>query len=179
MIIWMIGLSASGKTTLGREVVRQWKLSEPNTVLVDGDEMRRIFGADGAPSDYSVDGRRRNAERIVGICEWLDDQAINAVCCIVSIFHDMQLENRQRFGRYFEVFVDTPLAVARQRDRKGVYEQTRHRSPVVGVDIPFLPPPKADLRIDNSPEGGDIPGMARLILETAGVRTAESTVGVG
>lgn len=41
MVIWIIGLSGSGKTTLGRVLAAQWRGAAPNTVLVDGDEVRR------------------------------------------------------------------------------------------------------------------------------------------
>jgi adenylylsulfate kinase len=37
MVIWLIGLSGAGKTTIGKSVYREWKKREPNTVLVDGD----------------------------------------------------------------------------------------------------------------------------------------------
>ena len=40
MVLWLIGLSGSGKTTLGREIAEQLRLREPNTVLIDGDEIR-------------------------------------------------------------------------------------------------------------------------------------------
>ena len=46
MVIWLVGLSGSGKTTLGHEMVRQWRLCEPNVVILDGDELRALFAHD-------------------------------------------------------------------------------------------------------------------------------------
>ncbi len=63
MVIWLIGLSGAGKTTIGKCVYREWKKNEPNTVLVDGDEIRELFSLNQNDSDYSLDGRRKNAER--------------------------------------------------------------------------------------------------------------------
>lgn len=171
MVIWLIGISGAGKTTLGREIVRLWKPTAPNTVLVDGDDVRDLFRTIGAPVGHSLVDRRRNSERIIALCEWLDRQEINAVCCILSLFHDMQRQNRDRFSRYFEVFVDTPLEIAKSRDMKGVYTaaMANPHPNVVGVDIPFHPPPLADFRIDNATNGLDLEMKARRVLERAGI----------
>ena len=51
MVIWLIGLSGSGKSTIGRHLVNHWQNIEKNTVIVDGDEVREIFNND---ADYST-----------------------------------------------------------------------------------------------------------------------------
>jgi cytidine diphosphoramidate kinase len=168
MVIWLIGLSGSGKTTLGREIVRQWKVSAPNTVLVDGDEVRRVFRQDTQAADYSLTGRRLNAERILELCAWLDAQDINVVCSILSIFPDLRLRNRERFQHYFEVYLNPPLQTLVDRDTKGLYKRALagEMNDMVGVDIPFPPPTAADLEIDTSLPG-DIGDIAQQILERA------------
>lgn len=157
MVIWIIGMSGAGKSTIGRELYALWKPHAANTVLVDGDQVRAIFGQDRSPLDYTVEGRRKNAERIYEMCLWLDRQGINVVCCLLSIFPDVQACARQNYSSYFEVFVDVPLDILARRDDKGIYSPalTGTARNVVGVDIPFPPPPKADLVLDNS--GFDTP----------------------
>jgi len=168
MVIWLIGLSGSGKTTLGREIAQQWKQQQPNTVLVDGDEVRRIFRQDLAAADYSMAGRRTNAERIFELCAWLDAQQINVVCSILSIFPDLQAKNREHFQRYFEVYLNPPFDTLVQRDTKGLYAKALagEMSDMVGVDIPFPTPTHADLEIDTSATA-DISALARDILKQA------------
>lgn len=168
MVIWLIGLSGSGKTTLGTEVVREWKTSEPNTLLVDGDEVRRIFRQDRAPADYTVPGRRANAERIFELCAWLDGQSHNVVCSVLSIFPDLRARARTSFRRYFEVFLNPPLETLFERDTKGLYRAARagEMKHVVGVDIPFPPPQDADLELDTS-RSADIARLAKTILDRA------------
>ena len=144
MVVWIIGLSSAGKTTLGQELVRQWRLQAQNTVLVDGDQIRAALGA-AHPEPFSVDGRKANARRISELCLWLDQQQVNVVCCILSIFPEMRDEYRQRYSDYREVFLDAPLSVLMARDDKGVYRGDR--GPVVGVDLPFPAPTAADIRI--------------------------------
>ena len=171
MVIWLIGLSGSGKTTLGTELVRQWQGTEPNTLLVDGDHVRRIFGQDKQAADYTLAGRRVNAERIFELCGWLDAQSHNVVCSVLSIFPDVRARGRQHFRRYFEVFLNPPLQTLVERDTKGLYRKalSGEITQVVGVDIPFPPPTDADLEIDTS-QSADVPGLARHILEAARAR---------
>lgn len=171
MVIWLIGLAGSGKTTIGREVCRQWKMNAPNTVLVDGDEIRRIFKHDHAPRCYTVEGRRQNAERIAEICAWLDRQDVNVVCCILSIFHDVQRRNTETYSGYFEVFIDAPLETVIERDTKNLYGPALRgeASNVVGVDIEFEPPANPNMVIDNRADSLDAATVARDILARAGL----------
>ena len=82
MVIWLIGLSGSGKSTLGTELARQWRAIEPNTVLLDGDDLRKVFTHNCGNEPFTKKGRKINAERITALCELLDHQSINVVCCI-------------------------------------------------------------------------------------------------
>jgi len=169
MVIWLVGLSGSGKTTLGEAVARHWRTRSPETVLVDGDVVRRLFRHDLDESAYTIEGRRVNAERIVEICAWLDLQRFNVVCCTLSFFPDLVAANRSRFSRYYEVFLDAPLDVLVDRDRKGLYAAAiaGHRRNVVGVDIAFQAPATADLVINTAGPLPDIEQLAARVLGTA------------
>jgi adenylylsulfate kinase len=170
MVIWLIGLSGSGKTTLGREIARLWRKKSPNTVLLDGDEVRQVFAQDQSEADYALSGRRRNAERMTGLCELLDRQGINVVCCILSLFPDMRAENPRRFSRYFEIFMDAPMEVLEQRDVKGLYSAARagRARHVAGIDLPFPRPECADLVVDTSASTFDLEALAWTALMKAG-----------
>ena len=167
MVIWLIGLSGSGKSTLGTELARQWRVNEPNTVLLDGDDLRKVFAHNRGDEPFTLEGRKINAERITALCELLDHQDINVVCCILSVFPEMRAKNRQRFKRYFEVFMDAPMEVLKKRDVKGLYAsaQKGDLKNVVGVDIPFERPTTSDMTIDSSAEIPDIQSLAKMILE--------------
>ena len=158
------------KSTIAREAVRQWKQQAANTVLIDGDEVRQVFASEREPDAYAETGRRRNGERIVEICAWLDRQGINAVCSILSMFEDHRRRNRQDYSRYFEVFVDVPMEKLVERDTKGLYGRALKGEigNVVGVDIPFEPPANPDLVIDNSGDGLNAAAVAADILARAG-----------
>lgn len=169
MVIWLIGLSGAGKTTIGKCVYREWKKREPNTVLVDGDQIREIFNQDNTGSDYSIEGRRKNAERIKQLCAWLDGQGINVVCNILLLFGDISDWNRENLSAYLEVYVSTPLDVVKARDSKGLYSAAEkgETKNVVGVDIPFPTPVSPDITIDNSEIRVRHEDMAAQILSRA------------
>ena len=151
MIIWIIGLSGAGKTTLGREVFERLKSTSPNTVFLDGDDIRKYFRQDTEELDYSVEGRRKNGDRIQKICAWLDAQDINVVCCILSLFPEMQRQNRVLFSSYYEIYLKVPMEELFLRDPKGIYKSARAGGTknVVGLDIDFPEPPSPDIVFEN------------------------------
>jgi adenylylsulfate kinase len=77
MVVWIIGLSGAGKTTLANEVVAQVRRVQRNIILIDGDMVREVFGND---LGHTMEDRRTNARRICQLGKLLDDQGINAVC---------------------------------------------------------------------------------------------------
>jgi len=152
MVVWLVGLSGAGKSTIGRQAYGLWKKRELNTVFIDGDEIRAIFNNDNNEKDYSIEGRKKNVQRIVEICNWLDKQEINVVCCVLCIFPDILNENRKRFDEYLEIYVSAPLDVLRFRDTKGLYAASDRgeQKNIVGIDIPFPEPVSPDLVLDSS-----------------------------
>ena len=172
MVIWITGLANAGKTTIGTHVHRLWKARAPNTVFVDGGDVRRILGVEVGDSHFTIEARRAVAERISEICAWLDAQDLNVVCCTISPFPEVQAKNRATFTRYFEVFITAPLDVLRRRDSKELYSRASRGeiSNVFGVDIPFEAPRNPDLVIDNATDRPDLEVLADEILRKAGVR---------
>ena len=171
MIVWLVGLSGTGKTTIARQLHKQWQALDPATVLIDGDEVREIFRHDRGPEAYTLAGRRINAERIAAMSAWLDGQGINAVVSILCIFPDIMAENRNRLGSYFEAFIDAPLADLMARDGKGLYTAAKRgkEANVVGMDLPFPTPEHPDVVIRNDGTSLDGEAIAANILARIGV----------
>jgi cytidine diphosphoramidate kinase len=177
VIVWITGLSGSGKTTLGTalrdEVVADGGRA---TVLLDGDEMRRILGRDSTGSDYSVSSRRFVTERYHEICRWLDSQGIDVICCVIGMFPEILERNRTAFSDYFEVFLDAPLELLVERDPKDLYRKALagELADVVGVDIDYPSPPAPDLRIAVEAEMPSAIDLARHVATAIGARAALS-----
>jgi adenylylsulfate kinase-like enzyme len=158
VVIWLIGLAGAGKTTIGREVHIRLKTRNPCTLFLDGDDVRAIMGDD---LGHTLEDRLTNAWRICRLCKYLENQGADVVCAILSISHETQNWNRKNYSRYFEVFIDVPMEVLMERDQKGLYSgaQAGRLQNVVGVDIPFEPPPGANLTVKN-----DIPVTSPALL---------------
>jgi len=164
MVVWIIGLSGAGKTTLASEIIEQVRCFQRNVVLIDGDMVREAFGND---LGHTMEDRLSNARRICGIGKMLDDQGINVVCAILSLFPESRAWNREHLKNYYEVFIDTPLQDLIMRDAKGIYRkfQSGEIREVAGMDIEFIRPDKADLVIHNINSRQELLGFAKDIVE--------------
>lgn len=146
MIIWLIGISSAGKTTVGKALVQKLRGTARPTLFLDGDSLREVWQDD---LGHEIADRRKNHTRISKLCALLDqEEQADIVVAALSIFPDLRLWNRENFKQYFEVFLDIPIEVAMQRDNRGIYRENAAgvAANVIGVDIPF-PVPDADLKI--------------------------------
>jgi cytidine diphosphoramidate kinase len=169
VIIWLVGLSGAGKTTIGREIYRLLNERAPNTVFIDGDEIRKVIKHEG-PADYTAEARYLVTQKVSELCEWLSSQQINVIVSSgVLIFEDLNKWKRQHINEYFEVFVSVPLEVAAQRDKKGLYAGAKagEINNVVGIDIPFNAPVNPDMVVDNDSNDVDTAQLAMRILEAS------------
>lgn len=150
MIIWICGLSGSGKSTIALELSRIARREGRLLPIVDGDTIRDLMGTASESKDYSVAGRRRNAENIERFVTWLDIQGIDAVVAVQSLFHDLLKNHRSIFANYFEVHLDATLTLLQARDPKGLHRQAVEGDgqDIVGYGIPYERPSSSDLYVD-------------------------------
>lgn len=163
MVIWFIGLSQSGKTTLSTRLYDALKPKVPNLVRLDGDVIRDVFGND---VDHTIQGRRKNAERLSHLSRMLSEQDVHVIAAVLSIFPEWQAWNREHIRDYSEVYLKVSLETVRRRDRNRLYERALAGSinNVVGVDIPFPEPVAADVTIDNNLDTDDFQAMQSTIM---------------
>jgi adenylylsulfate kinase-like enzyme len=164
VIIWIIGLAGSGKTTIGKIVYAELKARKQSTVFLDGDRFRMIMGND---LGHTLKDREANGERMFQLCSYLDSEGIDVVCSILSLFPDQRLACRRTFSRYVEVFVKVPMEELIRRDQKGLYSGALSGSicNVAGVDIPFPEPETPDLVLENCCSIEEVPLLAGKVLE--------------
>ena len=82
MIIWITGISGSGKTTIAQEIIKIYKKHLPNLINIDGDIVRHFFGQ---KLKYNEADRIEQIKRIQKICKFLEQQGLN-INCICFIF---------------------------------------------------------------------------------------------
>lgn len=166
MVIWLIGISGSGKTTIGRQLTSRLRAMGRTVIFCDGDIFRRITGDD---LGFTLVERKKNADRICRYCKHLNDNHVDVVFGVLSLFHESQEWNRKVLGDdYFEVYLRTDLQTVMDRDPKGIYERARRGEikNVVGVDIEFPEPERPDLVVENNGSEEDMDSVLLTILET-------------
>lgn len=154
MIVWIVGLSGSGKSTVARALRDRWPSHRGRLLLVDGDDVRAAFGGAGRVEEHSIAGRRANAERVLGIVRLLDTQDVDIVVATLSLFPDLLRENRRVFTNYLEIYLKASLSLVRRRDPRGLYaaRDAGRVSNIVGVDIEFPEPDMPDMVVNMDEE---------------------------
>ena len=145
MVVWITGLSGSGKTTIGKSIYEYLKQNDNNTVFLDGDIIRKALDNNYG---YSLSDRLKGAKQVSGLCKMLDAEDINVVCSTMSLFDEIQKSNRKEISKYIEVFLDVDIEILKKRDSKSLYSKTTEN--VVGIDLQYDIPKVPELYLDNS-----------------------------
>ena len=177
-VIWITGLSGSGKTSVGQALVDHLSANGIVSVLLDGDELREIFpGGDR----YDRESRLQLALAYGRLCRLLVTQGITVVCATISMRGEVFAWNRAHLTGYVEVLIDADDALRVQRDPKRHYErlQLGLTKDFAGHDQPVEWPPSPDIVL--RPEAGETIAETTMHLVTRlkdkGLRLSERADG--
>jgi bifunctional enzyme CysN/CysC len=163
--VWLTGLPASGKSTIGAALEAYIVRAGRFAYLMDGDNLRHGICGD---LGFSGEDRLRNIIRAGELAKLFADAGGIAVVALVSPMADARDQVRKLHDdaglQFLEVFVDTPLEVCAARDPKALYARARagEITGFTGVDDPYERPARPDLVL---PEGVTIPDALEAILE--------------
>jgi adenylylsulfate kinase-like enzyme len=140
-VVWITGLSASGKTTLGNAVTDALRSEAQNIIFLDGDVLRAVFNDSFL---HTREDRLRLAFIYSRLCKTLADQGMIVVIATVALFSEVHLWNRENIENYIEIFIDVPLSELRKRDPKGLYRKYDNGEikDIAGLDLPVDFPTK-------------------------------------
>jgi len=130
-VIWITGLSATGKSTVATELADRLRGYGVPVVLLDGNEMREALGVVGA---FDSDSRRRLGLTYGRFCKMLSLQGHTVICATISLYHEVHAWNRKNIAKYFEVLLDAPIDELARRDFRGIYSGDRAED-VVGIGL--------------------------------------------
>jgi bifunctional enzyme CysN/CysC len=148
-VIWLTGLSGAGKSTVANCLERKLSARNFHTYVLDGDNIRHGLNRDLGFSDSD---RVENVRRVAEVAALMVDAGLIVIVALISPFAaERQLARTLvEEEEFVEVFVDAPLALAEQRDPKGLYRKARsgQLKNFTGIDSPYEAPNQPELRLD-------------------------------
>jgi bifunctional enzyme CysN/CysC len=121
-VIWLTGLSGSGKSTIANNVEKRIHALGMHSYVLDGDNLRMGLNSD---LGFTPQDRAENVRRISEVAKILVDAGLIVLVAVISPFEADRQRARSLFGEgeFLEVFVDTPVAICVERDPKGLYKK--------------------------------------------------------
>jgi bifunctional enzyme CysN/CysC len=150
-LLWFTGLSGSGKSTIANLVERKLFALGKHSFLLDGDNIRHGLNRDLGFTDAD---RVENIRRVGEVAKLMTNAGLIVLTAFISPFRSERNMVRQLMtnGDFVEIFIDTPLAIAEERDVKGLYRKARagQLKNFTGIDSPYEPPQHPDIHIDTT-----------------------------
>ncbi|MDR1551282.1 MAG: adenylyl-sulfate kinase [Holosporaceae bacterium] len=137
-LFWITGLAGSGKSTCASYLVKKLKKKHKNVIMVDGDEIRKICDND---LGYDPVDRKKNAFRIVKLCEYLFNQEMIVVCATVSLYKEIHEWIYEHFENPQIIYLDISKDIILYRNQKKLYTNNEN---VIGQDLGFDEPIHVD-----------------------------------
>ena len=145
-VVWLTGLSGSGKSTIAEAIQKRLVESGCSVYLLDGDKIRRGLNCD---LGFSKTDRDENIRRISHVASLFADAGIITIAAFISPFRAARTRARRVVGagRFIGVFVDAPLKLCQKRDTKGLYKKAKQGliNDFTGIDSPYEKPRRPEI----------------------------------
>jgi bifunctional enzyme CysN/CysC len=155
-VLWFTGLSGSGKSTIANIVEQKLFAMGRHTYVLDGDNVRHGLNRDLGFTDAD---RVENIRRVAETAKLMADAGLIVLVSFISPFKSERRLARSLMeeGEFIEIYVDTPLSVAEERDPKGLYVRARSGEirNFTGIDSPYETPETAEVHLDTVMNGAE------------------------
>src|SRR5690606_23685462 len=165
-VIWLTGLSGSGKSTISNLLEARLHDLSRHTYILEGDNVRHGLNRD---LGFTAADRVENIRRVGETAKLMVDAGLITIVSFISPFRSERRMVRDLLedGEFIEVFVDTPLEICEQRDPKGLYKRARagEIANFTGIDSEYQPPeaPEVHIRtVQTTPEQA-VDGLLRYL----------------
>jgi adenylylsulfate kinase len=151
VVIWLTGLSGSGKTTTGRMLEKHYREIGSRVEFLDGDELRRTISSE---LGFSKEDRETHARRVAFLGQLLSRNGVITIVALISPYRSFRDYARNLGGNFVEVWVKCSLETCIKRDPKGLYKSASQGDirNMTGLQAPYEPPTNAEVIIDTEKE---------------------------
>jgi len=147
-VLWLTGLSGSGKSTIAQELERRLYNEGFLCQVLDGDNIRSGINSN---LGFSIEDRAENIRRIAEISKLYLHTGVITICSFISPTKKSRDFAKATIGvdDFIEVYINAPLEVCESRDVKGLYEKARagEIKGFTGIDSPYEAPQNPDVEI--------------------------------
>lgn len=147
-VLWMTGLSGSGKTTIGMALEKELYKRGFLVILLDGDLVRTGINNN---LKFSVEDRKENIRRIAEVSKLFVNCGVVTINCFISPTDEIRAMAKNIIGKadFLEVFISAPIEICETRDTKGLYAKARKGEipEFTGISSPFDIPTDPDLEL--------------------------------
>ncbi|MDG2448512.1 MAG: adenylyl-sulfate kinase [Saprospiraceae bacterium] len=164
LVLWLTGLSGSGKSTIAQELERRLYNEGFFAQVLDGDNIRSGINNN---LGFSLEDREENIRRIAEISKLYVNSGIITINSFVSPTIKIRSQARDIIGEenFIEIYINTPLEICEKRDVKGLYQKARKGEikGFTGIDSPYEPPVNPDVNVHT--ENLSVTESANIIYE--------------
>jgi bifunctional enzyme CysN/CysC len=148
-VLWFTGLSGAGKSTIANLVEKKLAAMGRHTYLLDGDNVRHGLNKD---LGFTEADRVENIRRVAEVARLMVDAGLIVMTAFISPFRSERAMARGQMtdGEFIEIHVNTPLAVAEERDAKGLYKKARRGeiANFTGISSPYEAPESPEIVVN-------------------------------
>ena len=158
ILFWITGLSGSGKTTLGRKIKKDITKTYGPTIMISGDDIRKIFRLKG----YEYNDRVVILRKYSLFAKYITEQKINIILAVVGMIEAPRKWNRINIENYIEIYIKSSIKEIIKLNKKKIYNK-KNPGKLIGIDIKPEYPKNPDISIINSFKG-TTDQMAKILI---------------
>jgi 3'(2'), 5'-bisphosphate nucleotidase len=150
MVLWLTGLSASGKSTIAVDVEKELTMEEKLVFKLDGDNVRHGLNNN---LGFSLEDRYENIRRVAEVANLIGDLGIITLASFISPTKKIREMAREIIGKdFYEIYVKADIEDCKKRDKKGLYEKAikGEIKNFTGISSPYEEPENPDLLLDTT-----------------------------
>jgi len=155
-VFWILGPTSSGKTTIGKKLVKEMRVTNIPAIHYDGDEIRSFFGK---TLGFKPQDRLRAVKICAHLANKVSDAGLNVVVSALTANDDARDYIAKNVPNLIRIYLKCPIEICVKRDSRGLYQSAKEGKidpkTLIGLDEPYPPPSNPDLIIstnENTPE---------------------------